>query len=98
MFGRDDKWVGQTAAAIQLYGLLGEQQVMAADLEQTYRPKIEKSWRWLLGNTSPETYPRDGYVRVSGTTTKDPPENLMWLMAWTLEALLAGGKMFEVQS
>lgn len=94
MFGRDDKWVGQTAAAILLYIKLAEQEIIPPEIDRDYRPKIEKSWHWLLGHTGPDTYPTDGYIRVTGSTTKKPPENLMWMMSWTVEALLAGGKEF----
>ena len=95
MFGRDDKWVGQTAAAVLLYAKLVEQQLVPDDVQAAYRSKIERSWKWLLANTSGETFPEHGYVKVEGTTTPSPPENLLWMMAWTAEALLAGGKLFE---
>ena len=94
MFGRDDKWVGQTAAAILLYTKLVEQDLVPPEVNRKYRPRIEKSWRWMLGNTGPTTFPPDGYIRVSGSTTTKPSENLMWMMAWTVEALLAGGEEF----
>ncbi|MBV9265657.1 MAG: hypothetical protein JO061_05760, partial [Acidobacteriaceae bacterium] len=83
MFGRDDKWVGQGAAAILLYLQLKGQNAIPPDVEQRYRPKIEKSWRWLLANTARDTYPTDGYIRITGKTSKKPPENLLWMMAWT---------------
>ena len=91
MFGRDDKWVGQTAAAILLHSLLRERGLITAEFQRDYGPKIEKSWDWLLEHTSPETFPDKGYIRVTGATTTKPPENLMWMMAWTVEALLTGG-------
>jgi hypothetical protein len=95
MFGRDDKWVGQTAAAILLYGKLVEVNVLPADVTREYGPKIVKAWRWMLAHTNPDTYPDDGYIKVSGQTTTKPPENLMWMMAWTVEALLVGEALFR---
>lgn len=97
MFGRDDKWVGQTAAAILLYARLREQNVIADGdaLAQEYGPKIRKSWRWMLRHSSPENWPEHGYIKVTGATTTKPGCNIMWMMAWTVEALLAGGEMFE---
>ncbi len=95
MFGRDDKWVGQTAAAILLYCKLREQDLVPREIDKEYRPRIEKSWLWLLSHTDPETFPEGGYIRVTGSTTTKPPENLMWMMSWTVEALLAGEKEFE---
>jgi hypothetical protein len=94
MFGRDDKWVGQTAAAILLYAKLTESQLVPDDVETEYRPKIERSWKWMLGHTGPDTYPQDGYIKVTGSTTTKPLENLMWMMSWTIEGLLAGEKIF----
>jgi hypothetical protein len=86
MFGRDDKWVGQTAAAISLYGELVERELVPAEVAQAYRPKLEKAWEWLLAHTGPDTYPEDGYIRVTGSTTTKPPENLLWMMSWTIES------------
>ena len=95
MFGRDDKWVGQTAMAILLYAGLRADGLIPPEIETDYRPKVEKSWHWLLGHTGPTTFPPDGYIRVNGTTTKKPLENLVWHMAWTVEALIEGEKIFE---
>jgi hypothetical protein len=96
MFGRDDKWVGQTAASILLYAKLKSRGLVPAEVDRGYRPKIERSWAWLLSHTSPDTFPQDGYVRVTGSTTTKPTENLMWMMAWTVEALLDGGPVFNM--
>lgn len=95
MFGRDDKWVGQTAAAILLYGKLVEDKLVPERVEETYRPKIERSWQWLLSHTGADSYPPDGYIKVNGSTTTKPPENLMWMMSWTIEALLSGDRLFK---
>jgi len=94
MFGRDDKWVGQTAGAILLYLKLLELDLIPTEVEREYRPKIEKSWDWMLSHTGQDSYPEAGYIRVEGSTTTKPLENLMWMMSWTVEALLAGGKVF----
>lgn len=95
MFGRDDKWVGMGAAAVLLYAALKAQGAIAGQIDDAYRPRIKKSWDWLLENTQPDHYPADGYLRVTGKTSKKPLENLFWLMAWTVEALLEGGRLFE---
>jgi hypothetical protein len=95
MFGRDDKWVGMTAAAILTYLEVTAANIVPTSVEAAYRPRVEKSWRWLLENTKRDTFPADGYIRVDGTTTKKPRENLFWLMSWTVSALLAGGKAFR---
>jgi hypothetical protein len=90
MFDRDDKWVGMAAAAILLYEAVVRHGAITASDKAALRPRIEKSWRWLVDHTGPETFPKDGYIRVTGKTTKSPLENITWLMAWTCEALLLG--------
>jgi hypothetical protein len=94
MFGRDDKWVGQNAAAILLYLELKRRNAIPVSVDGEYRPRIEKAWKWLLAHTAPDTYPADGYIRVTGRTSRKPPENLLWMMAWTVEALLEAPKQF----
>jgi hypothetical protein len=47
-----------------------------------------------VDHTKPETFPQDGYIRVTGKTTKRPLENITWMMAWTCEALLLGLSVF----
>jgi hypothetical protein len=94
MFGRDDKWVGMTAAAILLYLDLREAQIVPADIETRYRPKVNQSWSWLVANTGRDTMPPDGFIRVNGTTSKKPLENIFWMLTWTAEALLEGGVVF----
>jgi hypothetical protein len=39
--------------------------------------------------------PNAGDIKADGSTTTKPPENLLWIMSWTIEALLAGGRHFE---
>lgn len=95
MFGRDDKWVGQTAGSILLYAKLREMGLIPEDVEREYGPKVQRSWDWLVAHSGPENFPPDGYIKVTGSTTTKPPENLMWLMSWTVEALLEGGPVFQ---
>jgi hypothetical protein len=95
MFGRDDKWVGMTAAAILTYLELKAAHIIPDSVEAVYRPRVERSWRWLLEHTQRDTFPPDGYIRVNGTTTKLPLENLFWGMCWTVLALLEGDRVFK---
>jgi hypothetical protein len=64
-------------------------------VDRQYQPKVEKTWQWLVDNTTPDRFPADGYIRVKGTTTKRPLENLAWAMAWTVDALLEGSALFS---
>ena len=94
MFGRDDKWIGMTAAAVLLYETLVRHKAISEADDTELKPRIEKSWRWLLAHTSPDTFPEAGYIPVTGKTTKSPLENITWMMAWTSEALLLGPTVF----
>jgi hypothetical protein len=94
MLERDDKWVGMTAAAVLLYEAVVRHDAISAGDKAALHPRIEKSWRWLLDHAQPETFPEDGYIRVTGKTAKRPLENLTWMMAWTCEALLLGPAAF----
>ncbi len=56
MFGRDDKWVGTTAAALQLYLELKVADVLPAEVEAAYRSRVESRgdgcWRTRNGTDS----------------------------------------------
>jgi len=94
MFGRDDKWVGMGAAAVLLHALLKRENLLSPETTEAFDARLEKAWRWLMDHTSRETFPPDGYIKVAGTTSKKPLENLVWLMAWTVEALIEGSLLF----
>jgi hypothetical protein len=95
MFGRDDKWVGMTAAAVLLYEALVRHGAISDADNKELGPRVKNSWRWLAAHTSPDTFPDAGYVKVTGKTTKSPLENITWMMAWTCEALLLGKTVFQ---
>ena len=87
MSGRDDKWLGMTAGALLSYlrtrdaGLLNE-----GDATE-YRARALRGADWLLAHITPESIDEGGYFRVTGQSEPRPPENLAWLLGWTLEAL-----------
>jgi hypothetical protein len=87
MHGRDDRWLGTTAGAILSFlrvrdaGFLSE-----ADLA-AYRLQALAARTWLLAHLTPEAVESGGYFRVTGQSEPRPPENLAWLLGWTLEAL-----------
>src|SRR5262245_29216866 len=95
MFGRDDQWTGMTAAAVLLYEAVVRHKAISESERARLHPRIEKSWQWLMNHTSPTTFPEDGYIKVTGKTTKSPLENITWMMAWTCEALLLGPTVFK---
>ncbi len=87
MSGRDDKWVGQTAGAILSYlrvrdaGMLTEADTVA------YRDRALRASEWMLANLTPDVLVTGGYHRVTGFSEPRPPENLAWMLGWTLELL-----------
>ncbi|HLJ11059.1 MAG TPA: hypothetical protein VKU82_07715 [Planctomycetaceae bacterium] len=97
MFGRDDKWVGMAAAAVLLHTALMREKILSPESNAAFAPRLKKTWRWLFEHTGRETYPPDGYLKVSGKTSKKPLENLIWLMAWTAEALIEGSRLLTAE-
>jgi hypothetical protein len=79
---------------VLLYEAIVRYDAVSASDRAELHPRLEKSWRWLVGHTSMQTFPGDGYIQVTGKTKKSPLENLTWMMAWTCEALLACPKVF----
>ena len=53
---------------------------------------VGKDRRWrgngCLANATEEFIDQGGYRKITGRTTPHPPENLAWLLGWTVEALL----------
>ncbi|MBV9083733.1 MAG: hypothetical protein JOZ62_13725, partial [Acidobacteriaceae bacterium] len=78
-----------------LYLDLRSAQVVPADVDAKYKTKVNSAWQWLIENTARDRLPPDGYIRVHGTTSKKPLENMFWMLAWTAEALIQGGTTFE---
>ena len=95
MFGRDDKWLGMTAVPIMLYARLKEQDLVPEEFKRKHLVRLRKAWKWLLENCDPATMPEDGYVKVTGKTSKHPLENLFWQLAWVVEGLLDGAEVFK---
>jgi len=90
MSGRDDKWGGMTAGAILSYlrtrdaGYLSEAGVAG------YRPKAQAARDWLLKSISAENLESRsaGYFPVHGKSLPRPPDNVAWMLAYSLQALL----------
>lgn len=97
MAGRDDKWLGMTGLAILGYTEAQSKGWLAGELESTYRPKALAALRWLRNAASPENYPKDGYIAVTGQTRPDPDWNSSWMFGIVLDALIAG-RTIEVSS
>lgn len=92
MAGRDDKWLGMTGLGIILFHELARRG-WTEDLEQTHKDKALNAYDFLQAHTSPSTYPSDGYVAVTGSTSPEPAWNTSWMMGIVLEALLVGADL-----
>ncbi|NUQ70038.1 MAG: hypothetical protein HUU17_04385 [Chthonomonadales bacterium] len=87
MKGRDDRWVGQTAGAILSYLRTRDAGILSDRDVATYRPKAQKGAEWLLAHLTPDVTTTGGYHPVTGQSEPRPPENLAWMLGWTLELL-----------
>ncbi len=77
-----------TAAALLAWRDLRRAGWVDAELEKELGEKVVRARVWLIANTTDAMLNDGGYRRVTGATSPWPPENLVWLMAWTLEALM----------
>ncbi len=87
MTGRDDKWVGLTAAAVMSVMKLFKKGLMSAEETAEFKPYVRSAWEWLMKNTG-ENMPEAGYVKVTGHTNPYPGDNVAWLFSWTAECLM----------
>jgi hypothetical protein len=87
MRGRDDKWVGMTAGAILSYLRVREAGFLTEEYALKYRDAALKAADWLLRHLDAESVESGGYFRVTGDSEPRPPENQLWMLGWTLEAL-----------
>jgi len=87
MRGRDDKWIGMTAAAILSFLRTRQAGFLSQDIVERYRPRALAARDWMLAHLSPETVEAGGYFRVTGDSEPRPPENQAWMLGWTLVAL-----------
>jgi len=88
LHARDDKWLGMTAAALLAYDDIKSvgwvDNAFAAEID----PLAHKAKEWLIDNVTDEFIDQGGYRAISGRSRPSPPENSLWLLAWTIEALL----------
>lgn len=93
MQGRDDKWLGMTAAAIMQYTELYRRQIIPQEVHKEYYPKALRALAWLREMSIPERFPPDGYIPVTGSSQPDPGCNVAWLIAFTAEGLMSGPEL-----
>ena len=90
MSGRDDKWLGMAAAAVLQYVELYSRTMIDASTHAAYYPKALAALSWLRKMSAPDRMPPDGYIPVTRASTPEPGCNTSWLLALTVDGLLAG--------
>jgi hypothetical protein len=88
MHGRDDRWLGMTAGAMLSFLRVRDAGFLSEADAAPYRRKAEAARDWLLNHLTPEAIASGGYFPVTGQSEPRPPENLAWMLGWTLEALV----------
>lgn len=89
MTGKDDKWVGLTAAAVMAVVGMYRKGLLTREQADEFRPHVRLAWEWLLRNTG-ANMPEAGYIEVTGHTNPSPGDNVAWLFSWTAECLMMG--------
>lgn len=85
---RDDKWLGMTAGAILSFLRCRDAGFLNDDEVARYRTRALAARDWLLANCTPEMIDVGGYMKVTGRSEPRPPENLAWMLSWTLQAIV----------
>jgi hypothetical protein len=88
MHAQDDEWLGMTAGALLAYDEVRRAGWLDADLATDIDPLARKAKAWLIENVTDEFIDQGGFRKVTGRSTPWPADNLLWLLAWTVEALL----------
>jgi hypothetical protein len=92
MAGRDDKWLGMTGLGVILFQEIA-QRGWTEGLDASYKRKAVAAYDFVVANATPDTFPTDGYVAVTGATRPEPAWNTSWMLGIILEALLAGADL-----
>jgi hypothetical protein len=88
MHAQDDKWLGMTAGALLAYDGIRRAGWLDNDLAADIDPRAAKAKTWLIDNVTDEFIDQGGYRKVTGRSRPWPPDNMLSLLAWTVEALL----------
>ena len=88
MCGRDDKWLGMTAAGIQTFlwnrtaGFLTQAEI------DRYRPKALAAFNWMFDHLDDDCLAKAGYYRVTGQSHPEPICHGYWGITWAFEPLI----------
>jgi hypothetical protein len=93
---RDDKWLGMTAGAVLSFLRLRDAGLLTDDQAAWARPRAVAARDWLVAHVDSDTVDAGGYIQVTGRSEPRPPENLAWMLSWTLLALARADEVDEV--
>ena len=88
MMGRDDGFTGMAGAAILNFldcrasGMLGQAEM------SRYGQKAQEAMDWICSWSPIDIVEKAGHQPINSGLTLKPPENLAWMLAWTVDALL----------
>ena len=88
MFQRDDAFTGMAAAGILDFLDCRNAGFLNDNEGAEYGRKAQRAMDWILSWSPDALIKEAGHKYVNGGVTLFPPENLAWMLAWTVEALL----------
>jgi len=69
------------------------------DEKKQYGAKAQKAMDWILSWSPKDILEKGGFLEVNGGAAAwKPPENVAWMLAWTVEALLRYDEFNETLS
>lgn len=85
---RDDAFTGMAGAGIMNYLDCRAAGLLSTGERDAYGRKARKALDWIRSWHPRKIIGAGGHRRVNGGVTLRPPENMAWLLAWTVDALL----------
>jgi hypothetical protein len=88
MHGQDDEWLGMAAALVLAFDDVQRAGWLDDDTRAELQPKLDAAAHWLVENVTDEFVDVGGYRKITGRSTPWPLENTLWLLGWSVEALV----------
>ncbi|NQT94111.1 MAG: hypothetical protein HQ559_15220 [Lentisphaerae bacterium] len=88
MMGRDDGFTGMTGAAVCNFLDCEAAGFLNSDERGAYGKKCAKAMEWIRSWEPDDIVEKGGHKAINGGVTLHPPENMAWMLAWTVDALL----------
>lgn len=93
IIGRDDAFTGMAAAGVMNFLDCRDAGFLSEAEAATYGAKARRAMDWICAFPPDTIIERAGHEHIGGGVSLDPPENLAWMLAWTVEALLREGEL-----